>query len=452
MKSILVLIAVGLSLALAVSQSLARSPNVLVLLADDLRADALGCYGDRQVKTPHLDALARRGCVISSAHVMGSMQGAVCVPSRAMFLSGRTLFHVSEKLDNPNHTLWPEAMRSAGYRDYYIGKWHNGPASFARVCQSGDALFFGGMSDQRKIALHPFSSEGKYNKQTQYIGDGFSTELFADAAVDYLQQASGDKPFFLYVSFTSPHDPRTPPKEFADLYDPATIDLPKCFLPEHPFDNGEMKIRDEQLAPWPRTPEVIRQHIADYYGMISHLDAQVGRIFQVVREKGWEENTIVVFAGDNGLAVGKHGLLGKQNLYEHSVRVPLIFAGPGVPQGKHVQAMCYLLDALPTVCELAGVKQPASVEGMSLVPVMTGKQPKAREEIFGAYRNVQRMIKDERWKLIRYPQIDRTQLFDLSHDPDELTDLADRPEQKERVARKLARLTEVQKKLGDPLK
>jgi len=435
---------------LALSPAGAAPPNVLVLLADDLRADALGCYGDRVVKTPNIDELARRGTIISNAYVMGSMQGAVCVPSRAMFLSGRTLFHVSEKLDNPRHVLWPEAMHKAGYRDYYIGKWHNGPASFARACKGGDAIFFGGMSDQLKIALHTFSPEGKYPKENQYIGSKFSTELFADSAVEFLKQTPKETPFYLYVAFTSPHDPRTPPAKHR--YHPAKVELPRSFMVEHPFDNGEMKVRDEQLAPWPRTPEVIQQHIADYYGMISHLDAEVGRILNALRETGREENTIVVFAGDNGLAVGRHGLMGKQNLYEHSIRVPLIFAGPEVPRWREARAMCYLLDVFPTVCELAGIETPASVEGQSLVPVMAAKKQHARDEIFGAYREVQRMIKDERWKLIRYPQVDKTQLFDLQSDPHELTNLADKPEHKDRAAKMLQRLAALQQELGDPLK
>jgi arylsulfatase A-like enzyme len=444
-----ILALVGILMLAAATQVEARPPNVLVLFADDLRADALGCYGNREVQTPNIDALARRGSVISNAYVMGGMQGAVCVASRAMFLSGRTLFHVPEKLDNPQHVLWPEAMRAAGYRDHLVGKWHNGPASFARIAQSGDALFFGGMSDHLKLPLHHFSPNGKYNKQSQYVSGKFSSEVFADAAIDFLENSHADKPFFLYVAFTSPHDPRMPPEEFSKRYDPGKIELPKNFLPEHPFDNGEMRIRDEQLAPWPRTPEVVRRHIADYYGMISHLDAQIGRILTTLQQRGLEENTIIVFAGDNGLAVGQHGLLGKQNLYEHSVHVPLLFAGPGVPQGKEVEALCYLLDAFPTVCELTGVERPTSVEGRSLMPVMTGKASRARETIFCAYRDVQRSLRDARWKLIRYPKANVTQLFDLQSDPAERMNLADHPEQRSRVETLLAKLTAQQKEYGD---
>ena len=137
-----------------------------------------------------------------------------------------------------------------------------------------------------------------------------------------------------YVALTSPHDPRTPPPPYDRLYDPTKIPLPKNFYPIHPFDNGDLNVRDEQLLPTPRTPEAIKKEIALYYGMISEMDAQVGRILVTLEKEGLMENTLIVFAGDNGLAVGQHGLLGKQNLYEHSIRVPMIFSGPGIPKNK----------------------------------------------------------------------------------------------------------------------
>ena len=160
------------------------------------------------------------------------------------------------------------------------------------------------------------------------------------------------------------------PKEYLDMYDPATISLPESYLPEHPFDNGELRVRDELLAGFPRGEDEVRRHIAAYYAMITHADAQMGRVLKVLEETGRAENTIIVFAGDNGLAVGKHGLMGKQSLYEHSIRVPLMMAGPGVPAGKRSEAFAYLIDIFPTLCELTGVPTPETVEGRSLVPAM----------------------------------------------------------------------------------
>ncbi len=154
-----------------------------------------------------------------------------------------------------------------------------------------------------------------------------------------------------------PHDPRLAPAEFTKLYDPAKISLSKNFMPEHPFDNGELKIRDELLAPHPRTPAVMRQHLADYYATISHLDSEVGRVLAEIERRGWADNTIVIYSSDQGLAVGgRHGLMGKQNLYEH-VKPPLVFAGPGIPRGQS-DALVYLYDLFPTICDFAVRKLP----------------------------------------------------------------------------------------------
>jgi arylsulfatase A-like enzyme len=438
----------ALAAVLAAAPLHAAPPNVLFVLSDDQRFDTVAALGNPDVKTPHLDALARDGFAFTRAHIMGGNQPAVCVPSRAMLLTGRTLFHISNDL-SADHVTMPQAFTKAGYVSFGVGKWHNGPASFNRSFADGAALFFGGMNDHRKVPLADYDPAGKYDPRDRKVGDGFSTDLFADAAVRFLKTHKGDKPFFLYVAFTAPHDPRTPPPEYAKLYDPAKLPLPKSFLPRHPFDNGELEVRDEKLAPWPRTPEVVRRHLADYYGMISHLDAQVGRIRAALRETGRDRDTLIVFAGDNGLALGRHGLMGKQSLYDHSVRVPLLLAGPGVPRGKS-DALCYLLDVFPTLCELTGTATPATVEGKSLKPVLDGKQAQVRDRLFGAYRDVQRMIDDGRWKLIRYPKVDRTQLFDLAADPDEVNDLSADPKHAAKVKELLALLAAEQKRLGDP--
>jgi arylsulfatase A-like enzyme len=233
------------------------------------------------------------------------------------------------------------------------------------------------------------------------------------------------------------------------MYDPARLPLPASFLPRHPFDNGEMTIRDEKLADRPRTPEAIRKHTADYHGMISHLDAQVGRILDALAETKHDGDTLVIFTSDHGLAVGRHGLMGKQNLYDHSMRPPLLLRGPGVPAGKRSAALCYLQDVFPTACELAGVPRPETVEGLSLAPVLSGKKPSARSSLFGADRDVQRMVRTEKWKLIRYPKIDRTQLFNVADDPDELKDLAVKRRYADKVKEIMDLLKQWQRKVGD---
>jgi arylsulfatase A-like enzyme len=218
------------------------------------------------------------------------------------------------------------------------------------------------------------------------------------------------------------------PSEFLELYDTDEIELPPNFAGGHPFDNGELHIRDEMLAGFPRTPEETRRHISEYYAMISHLDSQIGRVLEALEEAGLADDTIIVLAGDNGLAVGQHGLFGKQNCYDHSVRVPLVFAGPGVPEGQRTDAYAYLFDVFPTLCELTGIQVPQSVEGRSLGRVIRDPGEKCRESLYFAYTGKQRAVKDDRHKLIEYVVDGRhtmTQLFDLQADPWELNNLAD---------------------------
>jgi arylsulfatase A-like enzyme len=242
------------------------------------------------------------------------------------------------------------------------------------------------------------------------------------------------------------------PPEFARLYDPAKIELPGNFMPRHPFDNGEMEIRDEKLTALPRDPATIRMEIAGYYAMISHLDREIGRVLDALVKTGLAENTIVVFAGDNGLAVGQHGLLGKQNIYDHSVRVPLIIGGPGIPKGKKAETFCYLLDVYPTLCRLLGIEAPATAEGTSLVPALRDPSAKVRKALFLAYTKLQRGLKtSDNWKLIRYMAngIETVQLFNLNIDPLEIRNLAARPEEAGRVARMSAELNVRMKEAGD---
>lgn len=428
--------------------------NVLVLLADDQRFDTMHALGNDEVRTPQLDRLTREGFAFTHAFIMGSGQPAVCVPSRAMLMTGRSLFRATARFTNgliPRvASTLPSTLREAGYATYLVGKWHNDKPSLVRSFTGGGPIFFGGMTDHARIPVQPFDSSGVYAPTNERIATRFSSGLFADAAIDILRRHSGARPFFLYVAFTAPHDPRTPPKETAELYPPDKIRLPENFLAEHPFDNGELKIRDEKLLPWPRTPEAVRKEIAAYYGMVTHLDGQIGRILRVLEETGRNRDTLVVFAGDNGLAVGQHGLLGKQNLYEHSIRVPLVLRGPGIPRGARSDALVYLFDLFPTVCGLAGVTVPATVEGKSLEPILRGRQQRVRESVFAAYRDVQRMVRDDRWKLIWYPKIERYQLFDLKRDPLEMRDLSGDRRQAARLAALKGNLAEMQARWDDP--
>jgi arylsulfatase A-like enzyme len=427
----------------------AGKPNILFLFADDQRADTIAAHGNPHIKTPNLDKLAASGFSFRSNYCFGGNSGAVCVPSRAMLMSGKVWFHV-DTATLKGAKLLPELLQENGYVTFGTGKWHNGQPSWLRAFQRGKAVMFGGMSDHTKVPVRDLGPDGKLTSER--TGEKFSSELFADAVIEFLRSHDEKKPFFAYVAFTAPHDPRMPPEAFREMYYRNLPPLPANYLPQLPFDNGMMKGgRDENLAPWPRTEAVIRDQLAEYYGLITHMDEQIGRILETLKQTGQADNTLIVYAADNGLALGSHGLLGKQSVFEHSMRVPLIFVGPGIPQGKSTRAFSYLLDIYPTLCDLIGIQCPPDLEGESLRPVWEGKKDRVRDSVFLPYIDIQRAIRDERWKLICYPKIGHMQLFDLRTDPDEKTNLIDRAEYAEHVQRLRKLMAQWQAKVGDTL-
>lgn len=433
--------------------------NVLFILTDDQRYNTIGACGNPDIQTPVMDRLVREGTCFTEAHIPGGTSGAVCMPSRAMLNTGRTLFHLEGEGQSipKNHTCMGEAFRNAGYETFGTGKWHNGPPAYARSFSCGDNAFFGGMWDHWNVPTCYYDPTGQYDNVINFVMnftgnnqpmgincDKFnpgkhSSELLSDTAITYLknrEENPSDQPFFLYLAYLAPHDPRTMPEEYKKMYDPEKITLPKNFMTEHPFLFGVEDIRDEVLAAYPRKEAEVRRHLAEYYGMISHLDHEIGRVIDQLEKMGELDNTIIVLTGDNGLAVGCHGLMGKQNLYDHSVRVPLLMRGPGIPAGEKRDQYVYLLDIFPTLCELNGIGIPASVEGESFAAVLDNPSAKTRETLYFAYNDILRAVKDDHYKLIEYRTTTRrTQLFDLQNDPDELCNLADRPEYAETINR-----------------
>ena len=400
--------------------------NILHIHADDHRADGLRALGTPLLQTPHLDSLVERGMTFTHCYTMGSMVGAVCTPSRTMLLTGRSWQRIpgapgAAANANDPATFLPRVIQAAGYQTWHMGKSGNGfPAGLAEFETS--------IRDE---------APGKDRA-------GCSRRL-ADRTIDFLKTRAGTRepqPFYIYLAPPVPHDPRSAEPQFHQLYDPAKIPLSPAFLPQHPFDNGEMSVRDEQLAPWPRTKADTQQQLADYYACVTGFDHHIGRIFAELKASGQWDNTLIVFSADNGLSLGDHGLFGKQNLYEFGgMHVPLVIAGPGIAKGNSA-ALVYLMDLFPTFVEFSGAKLPEGVEGHSLVPILNGQQTKVRDLLYTGYRNCQRAIRDDRWKLIRYPLVNRTQLFDLSQDPHELVNLADQPEHAAKVTELTTRLTQ----------
>ncbi len=428
------------------SLAAAERLNILFLFADDQRADTIAAHGNPHIRTPHIDRLVERGFSFRSNYCFGGNSGAVCVPSRAMLMTGKTWMRTNH--DMRGEKLLPELLGERGYTTYVTGKWHNGAPALLRGFQRGKAVFLGGMSDHTQVPVQDIVAPGKLGNRR--FGGKFSSELFADATIEMLAEHDGERPFFLYVPFTAPHDPRQPPMEYRRPYHAARPPLPENFLPQLPFDNGHMAGgRDENLGAWPRTEELVRDQLAEYYGLVTHLDAQVGRILAALAHSRFAENTIVIYAADHGLAMGSHGLLGKQSVFEHSMRCPLIVVGPGIPEGRETRAFTYLYDLYPTICGLAGIEAPADLDGHDLRPIWDGRAAKVRDSVFLPFLDVQRAIRDERWKLIVYPEIHHRQLFDLENDPHETRDLAADPARAGDIARLLALMEGWRTRLGD---
>ncbi|MBP6446918.1 MAG: sulfatase-like hydrolase/transferase [Saprospiraceae bacterium] len=430
-----------------------NKPNILILFTDDHSYNTIGALGNKTIKTPNIDRLVKEGTAFTRASCLGGKHGALCVVSRAGIMTGLYLNSLKGGADmiSAEITMMPEHLKAHGYQTFATGKWHNDKESFIRSFEAGDNIFFGGMNfpkdgGHENTLMYHFDPNGQYLKTEQFKAEKYSSTMFADAAIAYLNKnKDAQQPFFAYVAFTSPHDPRTPPPPFDKMYDADKIPLPKNFLPKHPFDNGEMEVRDEKLLPVPRTAEIIKNEIALYYGMISEVDAQIGRILDALKTNGLDKNTLVIFAGDNGLAVGQHGLIGKQSVYDHSMRVPLILKGPKIPQNQKNQALASLSDIFPTVCSYLNLKKPVSSEGKNLMEAVSNPNKVFRENIYYKYRDIQLAVRtNDNWKLIKYSVdgAEHTQLFNLNQDQYETNNLAGKPQ----FQKKKIELTDILKK------
>jgi len=432
----------------------AKRPNVLFIFTDDQRPDAFGALGNPDIKTPNMDRIINSGFVFNRAYIQGSMTFATCLPSRAMIMSGKPLFRAPLQLDSG--ILMPQVFQKAGYRTFATGKWHNGESSFEKCFDEAEAVFFGGAARthinvpvNRMIAglMVPYDA-----------GETFSTDLFADAAIEFIEgQSEKEQPFFCYIPFTAPHSPVTPPGKWATMYNPDKITLPPNHAALRPDlvdqqqgtsrrggGRGGRGRQGGDVSPVDRA----KQRYAAYYGLISHLDHHIGRVLDTLKKTGQAENTIILFATDHGMSMDSHGQSGKHNAYEHTSRVQIVASGADVPKGSS-DALVYLYDIYPTLCGLTGLPIPDEVEGKSLAKVIHGKQAKVRDHLFTAYMDDQRTIRDDRWKLFYRSKEDRVALYDLKNDPHELNDLAAKPENKDRIAKLKVELAKAQQLYGD---
>ncbi len=414
--------------AIASACLLTPQPNVLILLADDLRNDSVGALGDLPARTPNIDRLINEGTTWTRAYVAGSNQGAVCSPSRAMLLTGHhwrglpprfvVPWRTATPDDPPLPAMLPRTMADAGWRTFFTGKWHQPREHFNACFDEGERVFFGGMGPHYGLGMFDRRDDGVYEGRGE-PEPRWTSDAFADAAIASIERgATDDRPWLTWVSFTAPHDPRTPPEDLVDAWSPDDMPLVPTAWVEHPFDNGELRVRDENLTPLPRTAADLRKELADYAGIIEGMDRSIGRILTALDDSGQADDTIVVFLADHGLGMGSHGLLGKQNLYEHSAKAPIVMRGPGVAPGVRTSALVYLHDLMPGVLERCAIETPQN-EAVPLDPEGQG-----RDAIVLGYRHQQRALVTDRWKLIVYPEAGVLQCFDLHADPDEAVNLA----------------------------
>ncbi|MGJ8659031.1 MAG: sulfatase-like hydrolase/transferase [Cellulophaga fucicola] len=495
LKYILLLITI-LCLSNSYCQPKKDKPNVLIIYTDDHRYSGVHTLGGANVQTPNIDALAKDGVAFENTYLMGAFTGATCVASRAMLLTGTNLFQLQGAGHNipiENKTIG-ETLKNEGYNTHIIGKWHQDGNSLKRSFNSGDKIMGKGvyLVDQFRMPFYDWDKAGEFKPKDAYLlvydangkivkqaiskdekrgptatekNGPHTSEVFANEASKYFKNYKNKKPFFMYLAFHAPHDPRQAPQGYKNKYNVDKIELPPSYMAQHPFDNGHMFLRDEELAPWPRTPQIAKQELADYYAIITHLDAQIGKVIAALKESGQYKNTLIVFSGDSGLAVGNHGLMGKQNVYdEDGIHVPLLFSGNLIKnKGARFKAFSYIHDIFPTICNFTNTTIPNSVSGKSLLPIITNEKAEVRNYTYHAYKQFQRAYRKGDFKLIEYVRakdINKkygefvagsrvTQLFKVTTDPWETQDLSFFPEYKNLLTQMRSEMKTKAEELGD---
>ncbi|MGM0621096.1 MAG: sulfatase-like hydrolase/transferase [Bacteroidota bacterium] len=449
------------------SEKEAPKPNILFIFADDQTYQGVNALGNSEVITPNLDRLANSGVTFTHTYNMGAWHGAVCVASRAMLNSGRFLWHIKDIADSgypgfqENGMFWSQMMEQAGYDTYMTGKWHvNYPAD--SIFQTVSHIRPGMPATVPEAYNRPQSPEDStwlpWHKKYGGFWQGGThwSEIVGNDAIRFLDQAKkSENPFFMYLAFNAPHDPRQSPKEFVEMYPLENIAVPESFMKLYPYKDSigcGTNLRDEKLAPFPRTEYSVKVHRQEYYAIISHMDQQIGRIIEHLKETEQDENTYILFSADHGLAVGKHGLLGKQNMYDHSMRVPCFLVGPDIPENEKRDVQVYLQDLMATTLDLSGIEKSGYVDFNSLMPyIEDDSAPGAYPEIYGAYRNLQRMVRTDKFKLIVYPEAKKIRLYNMVDDPEELNDLAENTDYQGVISEMTAKLKQQQIIMEDTL-
>jgi arylsulfatase A-like enzyme len=384
-----------------------------------------------------------------------------------MLISGRSIWRAQQISDHYSKNedidkTWPKLMQTAGYDTYMTGKWHvnakpkdifNHVGHVLRGMPRDTPEGYNRPQNVNDTLWQPWKKEfGGYWK-----GGKHWSEVVKDDALSFIDSAAlKEKPFFMYIAFNAPHDPRQSPKEYVDMYPLENISVPESYMPSYPYAEtmgAGQNLRDEKLAPFPRTEYSVKVNRQEYYAITSHLDDQIKDILDALDKKGLKENTYIFFTSDHGLACGEHGLMGKQNMFDHSMRVPLMVVGPNIPKGKKIEADVYLQDIMATTLEIAEIEKPEYIEFNSLMDFTNESRTKSNYgAIYGTYeKGSQRMIRKDNYKLIVYPRSQKVLLFDLENDPLELNDLSSDPANSKKLKTLFKELIQLQGTMGDEL-
>ncbi|MEO9894154.1 sulfatase-like hydrolase/transferase [Aurantibacter sp.] len=451
-----------------------KRPNFLFVLVDDQSPFDLKTYDPKSIlETPNISKLANEGMVFESARHMGSWLGAVCTPSRHMIMTGRTLWHLPSRGDfvNPNEPVGLEKQSMGAV-------FNNAGYSTMRTCKKGNS--YPAANEQFTIVHDATKRGGTAETGSAWHGKQVLTYL------DERESKADENPFLIYFGFSHPHDVRDGTPELLAKYGATnhtdTLSLPPAndkqpplqenYLEAHPFFHGHPTLRDEERVSgvWKnRDEQTVRNELGREYACSENIDIQLGKVLKKLEAMGELDNTYIIYTADHGMSIGRHGLMGKQNLYEHTWRVPFIINGPGIEAGKRVEGNIYLLDILPTLVDLADIELPNTVEGTSFKPIIDGEKDEIREVMYGVYcggtKPGMRTVKKGDWKLIKYDMMDgavrETQLFNLAENPHEYvkehqkeselqTNLANNPKFGEKLAEMEALLLSEMESHDDP--
>ena len=429
-----------------------KQPNIIMLVTDDHRADAMGCAGNQIIQTPNMDDLAVNGVRFTNAFVTTS----ICCSSRASIFSGQWTrrhgikdfaTHFTEKA---RAQTYPMLLSRAGYRIGFIGKY--------------------GVGQKKDLPIDKydywkgFPGQGRYENKDKDGNYKHLTQIMGEQAIEFLQGCTENRPFCLSISFKAPHVQDSDPRQFiydraySDLYKDVTIPEPETAHPRY-FNalpeflrNSEARRRWEMRFP---NNEKFQESVRSYYRLITGVDVIIGKIRKQLKQLSLDENTVIMLIGDNGFYLGEYGLAGKWFPHELSIRVPLLVYDPRADKklcGVTLDQMALNVDIAPTILELAHLDNPEQMQGKSLVPLLKGKKPKWRTEFFYEHPFEHKTIaksealRTQRYKYARYIDYDYEELYDLKNDPAETINLAKDEKYKKTLTNLRKRCNELAKK------